>query len=139
VFAEEVVQGLFFVGGQYVGSGNPSVGVHAHVEWAVESDGESALAFIELVRADAEVGQDAVHLFGAVQAKVVFDVAEVRGDEHQVWVLRQVVLGVGILIKGVELTGRELVQDGLAMTAAAKGHVNVRPSWIDVEALKTFC
>jgi hypothetical protein len=29
------------------------------------------------------------------------------------------------LIKGVELAGRELVQDGLAMTAAAKGHVNV--------------
>ncbi len=91
------------------------------------------------MRAHAEVGQDAVHLFGAVQAKVVFDVAEVRGDEHQVWMLRQVVLGIGVLIKGIKLAGRESVQDGLAMTAAAKGHVNVRPGWIDVEALKTFC
>ena len=73
--------------------------VHPHVEVAVAAGAEAAFFGVELVGADAEVGEDAVHVLDAMQAQEVGGEAEVLGDELEPRVIRDVVGRVRIAVK----------------------------------------
>ena len=59
-----------FVTVHYVRSRKPGTLIHPHVERSVETERESALPRIEMVRRHAQIGQHPVHLFVSVQAQL---------------------------------------------------------------------
>ena len=63
-----------------ISSGQPVALVHSHVQGRIEASGESARALVELVGADAQVGQQSIDAADTVEAEEVARVPEVFGD-----------------------------------------------------------
>ena len=74
-------------------------GIHPHVEAAVAPGAEAAVLGVELVRADAQVGEDAVHLLHALEAKEVGGEPKVLRDEVEPRVVGDVVGCIGVAIE----------------------------------------
>ena len=91
-----------------------------------------------------EVGQQSVYLLHTVVPHPVLQVAEVAAHEGEVLGRLSVsevdvFLGIGVLVKAVEVTlGTQLLQDGTTVTAATKGDVHINPVWTDLQTLQTF-
>ena len=115
------------------------VGVHAHVERTVKLVGKSALGHVKLVAAHPQVGQNPVDLRHAVQLQKAFEVLEVVRNQRKTRIVQRVRLGVGVLIERDQPAVRpELLEDGLAVPASAKGGVEVGPVGTEVKKVKAF-
>ena len=118
-----------FVTVHYVRGRKPGTLIHPHVERSVETERESALPRIEMVRRHAQIGQHPVHLFVSVQAQLPPHETEIRFYEREAGVVGDVAAGVAILVEPQQapLCGKPL-QNPARMPAAAESQVYVNPA-----------
>ena len=119
---------------EYIGGGTVARLIHAHVQVGIETEGKPPLGCVELVTADAQVGENARQGTGSVpvQTHELPDVAKIMGNERQPIVFRQIPGGVRVLIEGNEPSvGTECVQNKSGMTAATKSSIDVGPAFVN--------
>jgi hypothetical protein len=80
--------------------------VHPHIQVAFEAKGEAAGGFVELVAADAKIGQDTIYGSDFVQPKESSQVAKVVGQEPDAAVVGQVGPCILVLVEGEEFAVR---------------------------------
>ena len=69
--------------------------------------------------ADAEVGEDAVHLFDALDAQEVGCESKILGDELKTVIIRRVDCGIGVAVKPEKPAfGTQPIENATAVTAA---------------------
>jgi hypothetical protein len=77
------MQLFFIVGSDNLGSREGLSPVHPHIEGTIHTDGETSFGGIELVTADAEVGENAIYLRYTLQAKYSLQVTKVVGQKNE--------------------------------------------------------
>jgi hypothetical protein len=104
VLLEHPCQLLGRIGVYQLACGEPCSLIHPHIQRSVGLERESSLGGVEVVRRDAQVGNDAVDLavHHATQAQLRAQKAEIALDEVVTLVTREVGLGVGILVEREE-------------------------------------
>ncbi len=108
--------------------------IHAHVQGAISSNAKPALSGIKLMRADPEVGEDAVYLFHPVQAQEVGCKSEVFWNQCEPTVFGDIGFCIWIAIETKQpAIGAEGVEYALAVAAAAKSAVHVSSGGLQVE------
>ena len=106
VEAEDLLEAFRRLFVEEVGGGPGGGGVHPHVQRGVETEGEAALRRVELVRGNAQVGENAVELH-AFLAGVVLDETEIVVDEGEAAVLNgRGLYGVHVTVEGDDLPAR---------------------------------
>jgi hypothetical protein len=80
--------------------------VHPHIQVAFKAKGETAGGFVELVAADAKIGEDTIYRGDFMQPKESSQVAKVVGQEPDARVIGQIVPRIFILIEGEESASR---------------------------------
>ena len=100
--------------------------VHAHVQRRFAPERETPLHGVEMVRRDAQIGQNAVHLLHLPQPQCPAQKAEVALDVVEPPVVGAVRARVAVLIEGVESpAGTQLFEDAARMAAPAESEVHV--------------
>ena len=109
-----------------ISSGQSVALVHPHVQRRIEPGGESARALVELVGANAQVGQQAIDAADAVEAEEVARVPEVFRNQREPFIRQRVGVCIGVLIKPEQATVRvQRIENEAGMTATAERRVHV--------------
>ena len=113
--------------------------VHPHVERRIVAKRKTALPRIEMVRRNAQIGQDAVHPFNPVIAQPRVHDAEIAFDECQPGIFGQVRPCIAVLVDRKKAPPRaEPVENPARMTAAAESQVDINPCGPNGKTLKAF-
>ena len=92
----------------------------------IEAGGESARALVELVGADAQVGQQSIDAAHPIQTEEVACVPEVFRNQREPFIRQRVGVCIGVLIKSEQATVRvQRIENEAGMTATAKRRVHV--------------
>ena len=136
---KHIRQPLFGVVVHQIGRLHSGPPVHSHIERSVKTEGEASLFCIEVVARHAEIGNQSVDSLHPIVTHPVCEIAEVASHKGKAFVtLRNVVLGVGILVKTVEMAIRsEASENFAAMSAAAEGNIDVGATGLHVKPVNT--
>ncbi|CAI8415810.1 MAG: Uncharacterised protein [Cryomorphaceae bacterium] len=77
-------------------------------------------------------------MFHAIEAEVVFDVAEIGRDKYKIRMFGQIRLRIGILVKRVQFARSESFENGFAVTAAPESNIDIDACWVYVQPVKAF-
>src|SRR5215207_1486861 len=120
------MQLLFRIFIQHIRCGLCLALVHSHVKRGIKANGKTASGFIKLVTAHTQVRKYSIHFPKTIEAKKAMEVTEVLRNKNDPVIGRNILLCICILVKSYQPSiFIQLLQDGLAMTAAAKGAVNI--------------
>jgi hypothetical protein len=119
---------LFGVGVHHFKGGQLLPLVHTHIEVAFKTGAETPVGGIELVTANAEVGQNAINLGYFVQSAKPLQMPEIVRNKNDTIIIGHIIPGICILVKNNHPPiGIEVFQNFQGMSAAAKGTINIHP------------
>ncbi len=127
VLSQQAVERGFVRCIEQVGGRRVGLGVHPHIERAVEARRKAPFGGVDLEGRNAQVGQQPVNGRYAVKAQVAPQVAKVGRHEGEAIAGKVGGVGVrvGVLVEPVEASGREPIYDGPGVPAAAEGDIHV--------------
>ena len=151
--AEDASQLLLSVSVHHVGSCLSTPLVHSHVQLSVETERETALGIVEMMRADTQVSQHTIHLFHTIVAEKVPQIAEVASHEsemlfHPFQLLSVIALqfqlevlkGIHVLVETIQVPMLTQSADNL-MAMAASAESDIHPYAVaitDIQTVHTF-
>ena len=108
--------------------------VHAHVERRLAAEREAPFGGVEVVRRDAQIGQNTVHGRHPGPTQLSAQKAEIAGHETKTRIIGAVGFGIAVLIERKEpALGAERFEDASRVSAAAERKVDVSPPRVYIE------